>query len=193
MKKLFWLLACSSLALAAGRYSQKFHYDLTGDGRPEMVRLQTFDSHGATYAQLVVQGPAGKNLWVGPRKRDSPLVFGGDFDLGEICAVGDLFGDGKAELLGTYQKSDVSPTRYRVLRWEGNQFVHLRSGSLIPAPQKPATFVWGKDPGASCWIDSVDKALPAGRFEVQIMDMSQLPNPTSRATGHFEATGFVRE
>lgn len=135
--------------------------DLNGDGQPEVVAIRPFVQDGVELGQLVVRNQQGDILWAGPAHSANPSspqepeIFLGEYDLGDLEAVGDFFGNGKVMLLGTYQKSDVRPTRFRMFEWDGTAFVHRRSGSLLPAPQRPATFVWSEDPGAGAWIESV--------------------------------------
>lgn len=134
--------------------------DLDGDGQLEVVAVRPFVQEGVELGQLVVLNQAGETLWAGPSSSATPSspqepeIFLGEFDLGDLEAVGDFFGDGKIMLLGTYQKSDVRPTRFRLFEWDGKAFVHRRSGSLLPAPQRPATFIWKDDPGAGAWVES---------------------------------------
>ena len=152
------LLGLFSLPLWA-KPGWKFTLDLNGDGRAEKVGLRPFKSGDTTFQQLVVCDSAGRMLFEGPKTvtnnayADHPLVFGGEFDLGELEVIGDLDGDGKVELIGTDQKSDVSPTGFRLLRWQNRAFRCVKRGCLVPAPQRPATFVWSQDRGAVSWID----------------------------------------
>lgn len=170
-------LLLAAPATAGGELTHKFPVDLDRDGRTEIVALKPFVQEGVRLGQLVVLDAAGRTLWAGPRKSatpvspSEPLVFGGEFDLGDIDLVADVDGDGAVELLGTYQKSDVSPTRFRMLRWKGGKFVHVKSGRLVQAPQRPGTFVWAASPEASVWIDAFTGLGPDGLLKVRILDL----------------------
>ena len=151
--------------------------DLNGDGKVEIVAIRPFVQDGVELGQLVVRDEAGKTIWEGPSHSASPSsprepdIFLGEFDLGDLEAVGDFNGDGKIELMGTYQKSDLRPTRFRLFEWDGKAFVHRRSGSLLPAPQRPATFVWAENPGATSWIESFH-GFDQGCFQATLNDLS---------------------
>lgn len=151
--------------------------DLDGDGKVEVVAIRPFVQDGVELGQLVVRDEAGKTIWEGPSHSASPSypqepdIFLGEFDLGDLEAVGDFNGDGKIELMGTYQKSDVRPTRFRLFELDGKAFVHRRSGSLLPAPQRPATFVWAENAGAKSWIESFH-GFDQGRFQATLNDLS---------------------
>lgn len=153
MKRLLLGLLVLALPVGARQLMSPLNIDLDGDGRVETVGLKTYDVKGVRYGQLVVMNSDGPPRWEAPNA--DPFIFLGEFDLGELEAVGDFDGDGKIELLGTYQKSDVSPTKFRLFRWDGKKFVHLKSGYLTQAPQKPATFVWSDDAASPRYIESL--------------------------------------
>lgn len=153
MRRLLVLALLLWLPASARQLLSPLTIDLDGDGRTETVGLRAYEKDGVRYGQLVVLGADGPPRWEAPKA--DPYIFLGEFDLGELSSVGDFDGDGKIELLGTYQKSDVSPTKFRLFRWDGKKFVHLKSGYLTQAPQKPATFVWSDDAGAARYVDSL--------------------------------------
>lgn len=171
------LLVLTGPALAGGELTQKFQVDLNRDGRKETVALKAFTQDGVQLGQLVVLSDKGKVLWAGPKKSarpwspTEPLVFGGEFDLGEIEVVGDLDQDGAIELLGTYQKSDLSPTRFRLLRWKDGKFVHVRSNRLVQAPQRPGTWIWEDRPESEVWVDRILALEKGGLLKVRILDV----------------------
>ncbi|MBI3927208.1 MAG: hypothetical protein HY319_16850 [Armatimonadetes bacterium] len=171
-------------------------YDLNGDGKPETIGLRKFQQGGVTLGQLVVLDHRAKVLWEGPRRSaeptypPEPCVFLGDFDRGVPEAVGDFDGDGKVELIGSWQKSDVSPTRFRLLRWNGKAFVHVKNGNLVPAPQRPATFVWTDRPQAEVWLDEFVGRSTDGLWKVKITDLSGKAYPAETVVRP-TADGFV--
>ena len=181
------LLLAMSLALLGPAQAQRpdlitpLAFDLDGDGKMEVVAIRPFVQDGVELGQLVVSDESGKTIWEGPTHSASPSypqepeIFLGEFDLGDLEAIGDFNGDGKVDLMGTYQKSDVRPTRFRLFEWEGKAFVHRRSGSLLPAPQRPATFLWADNPGAASWIESFH-GFAEGRF---LATLNDLPAGTS--------------
>jgi hypothetical protein len=134
--------------------------DIDGDGVMETVGLRPFLQDGVELGQLILFDQEGRILWAGPSQSASPLsppepeIFLGEYDLGDLEAAGDFAGNGRVRLLGTYQKSDAGPTRFRLFEWTGQTFAHLRSGWLVPAAQRPATFVWSDEPDDQVWIES---------------------------------------
>jgi hypothetical protein len=179
------LLFLSVLVLIAPAWAQRpsvltpLSCDLDGDGIAETIALRPFLQQGVELGQLIVMDAQGKIVWSGatesanPQNPQEPDIFLGEFDLGDLEAVGDFAGNGRIRLLGTYQKSDVRPTRFRLFEWNGQGFVHLRSGSLLPAPQRPATFVW-KDavPEAQVWIESFLGVAEDGRLPAIVTDLT---------------------
>ena len=174
-------LALLSVAPSPARADLAFkaQVDLNRDGVLETVTLKPFTQEGIRLDQLVVLDRKGRVLWAGPRHSavpqgpSEPMVFGGEFDLGEVDLVGDVDGDGKVEVLGTYQQSDVRPPRFRLLRWTGDRFVHVRSGCLVPANQRPGTFVWKEhDYEASSWVQHFQAVQPGGTVQVKVQDLS---------------------
>lgn len=195
VKQLLCWLTLTSLAQAAPGYHQKIPVDLNGDGRPEQVALRRYQLGHVPMAQLVVLNAAGQTLWSAPRVKDayadSPWAFLGEFDLGDISWVDDYDGNGQVDLCATCQKSDMSPTRFKLFHWDGKRFVYDRTVMLVNLPQKPATFGWKPyDPGAPAWVNSLKK-LPRGGFEG---DLFQPPQAGQRLRLHYEpGEGFIRD
>lgn len=193
MKKFLLCFLLSGFAVAAPTYHQTVRADLNGDRKPELVALRPYNLGDVRMGQLLVFDSAGRQIWAAPRVKDpfedSPWAFLGEFDLGDICWVDDFDKDGDVDMLATYQKSDVSPTRYKVFHWDGKRFVFDRKGALLPQPQKPATFSWGESEGGETgWIDSLRRTGP-GRFKGTYM------SPDGKTTVHqlryVHGEGFV--
>lgn len=142
--------------------------DVDGDGTVERVALRRFEKDGVEYGQLVLTDAAGKVVWEAST-RAPEFLFLGEFDKGTLEAA--YRQDGSAMLLASYQKSDVSPTRFRQFMWHGHGFVHLRDGHLLPAPQRPATFIWSQNPAASRWLEEFNGTDGHGRLRARITDL----------------------
>ncbi len=142
--------------------------DLDGDGVKEVVGLRKFERDGVEYGQLVVADQKGRILWEASTKAPE-FLFLGEFDKGTLEAA--YRQDESAFLIASYQKSDVSPTRFRQFMWHDRGFVHLRNGSLLPAPQRPATFIWKEDPGASRWLEEFKGSNAKGHLRAEITDL----------------------
>lgn len=170
------LLLSLSLAGQAQEGITPLSYDLDQDGQPETITLRHFEQEGVPLGQLVVLDAAGKVRYQGASRSSDPEwpqekdIFLGQYDRGTLEVVGELYGDGRVYLLGSYQKSDVSPTRYRLFVWNGNAFQHVRDGRLTGAPQRPATFVWSDDPAAERWVDRFD-GWDQGLFQATVTDL----------------------
>ena len=190
------LIACMLLCGIGGadeRFRTKLAVDLNGDGRPDTIRLITYKANDVTLGQLVVEDAGGKLLWKGPRFSDAyasdPYRFLGEFDRGDLEFAGDLDGDGRVELVATYQKSDVRPTEFRMFRWNGKRFVFEQRGMLVPQPQKPATFNFSKaDPARTYWVDEIRKA--GGHYRLKIMDLRTQKSSTETANW-VKGQGFI--
>lgn len=194
MRKLLCLLLLTSAALGTTSYRQKIAVDLNGDGKKEWVVLKPYPVGETTRGQLLVLDSSGKILWTGPRIKDafsnSPWAFLGEFDLGEICWVDDYDGDGRVDLCATYQKSDVRPTHFRLFHWNGKGFVFDKSGMLVPAPQKPATFEWRTySPEVTTWVESLVCTGP-GRYRAEISSPPESPETVKFR--YQPGEGFVR-
>ena len=194
MRKYLWLLLLTPLAWATTSYRQKIAVDLNGDGRKEIVVLKPYNLGEETKGQLMVLDAGGKILWTGPRIKDShsvsPWAFLGEFDLGDISWIDDYDGDGQIDLCATYQKSDVRPTQFRLFHWNGKAFVYDKSGMLVQAPQKPATYEWKPfSPDASSWLESMTCSSP-GNYRGEL---SNPPNPPEQVKLRYQpGEGFVR-
>lgn len=134
----------------------------------ERVGLRKFQEDGVTYGQLVMTDGRGDVLWEGSRKV-SEFRFLGEFDKGTLEVAYSV--NGSTFLIASYQKSDVRPTKFRQFMWHDHRFVHLRDGNLLPAPQRPATFVWMDNPGASRWLEEFRGTGGGGALKVQVMEI----------------------
>lgn len=193
MKHLVLALALCTVAVAAPTYHQVVRADLNGDRRPEQIALVPYKLGETRMGQLLVLDAQGRRLWAAPRVKDpfedSPWAFLGEFDLGDICWVDDFDADGDVDLLATLQKSDVSPTRYKLFHWDGKKFVYDRKGALLPQPQKPATYSWGESTGGEAeWVDSLRRTGP-GRFKGTVMSMEG--KTTVQQLRYLPGEGFV--
>lgn len=193
MKKLLFLLMLSSISWAQNTYHQKLYVDLNKDGQKELIVLKPYLVEGVTLGQLQVLSYTGKVIWSGPRVQkpysNSPWSFLGDFDMGDISWIGDYDNDGVIDLCATYQKSDVRPTHFRLFHWNGQKFVFDRSAMLVPAPQKPATYVWKTySPDATLWVETMKLSTP-GTYQLQVFNP---PNePYAMQVRYRQGEGFV--
>lgn len=167
--KMWMLLALLTLQPLWAEELVSAHWlDVDGDGVYERVGLRPFERDGVRYGQLVVTDGRGDIVWEGP-KDVSEFLFLGEFDKGTLEAAYRY--QGSAFLIGSYQKSDVRPTDFRQFMWHDHRFVHLRDGNLLPAPQRPATFVWAKNPRAERWLEEFQGADKEGRLKAGIQDL----------------------
>lgn len=169
MAKVWLVMALAWSPLGALPLTSEQTIDLDGDGTLERVGLVEFGEQGVTYGQLTVTDWNGEVLWQAPRNAED-FVFLGEFDRGLVEAV--YRDGGQVYLLGSYQKSDVRPTRFRLFLWNGSGFDHLRSGSLLPQEQRPGTFGWN-ELGASVWIESFDGSTEDGILRARVTNLME--------------------
>ncbi len=160
---LFGALLIGAVWAADGEVVQTLKVDLNGDGKSESVVLKQIGEQ----ARLVVLDSQGRTMWEAPRSE--LFLFGGPLDGGDLQAAGDLDGDKAIDLLGTYQKSDVSPTRFRWFRWTGSELELVSQGYLCPLNQRPGTFKLSENQGAPYWVERV-LAIEPGRMQVELFD-----------------------
>lgn len=149
--------------------------DLNGDGVPEQISRRKLgaDSQIGTFYQLLAKDAQGTVLWKSPEVHDTehPLAFG-EWDLGismpQLAA--DVDRDGKVELLVPAPQSDVSPTTFRLFRWNGSAFVPLQSKALTGKAQKGAVFRWTDNPAlSSYWVEKWMGVSAEGGWVVKLV------------------------
>lgn len=161
MKKLGWVFLGIALAVQAwaqdrpprkGETYQVQRIDLNGDGQPEKVGLKCVEvSDSGWYSRLTVWNSAGRVLWQSMPAKVGVWAFGGwDWGISDLQLVADVDGDGTVEALVPDPVSDVSPTTFRLFRWTGKAFQHIKSGSLIAVAQDE--FQWSAKAQGSRWI-----------------------------------------
>ena len=158
-KSLIPILLFSWLCLAGGaqtlpqegRVFESKSYDLNGDGKNEKIVLVAYKVHleeESFWGRLKVLDSAGKVLWAAPAASDTGEAFAfgmWPFGASGLHWLGDIDGDGKAELLSPAPVSDVRPPTYRRFRWTGKAFQVLSPKMLLGSPSGSGHFFW-KDP-----------------------------------------------
>ena len=151
-----------------GEVYQSVKYDLNQDGKTETIGLAAYNINADAqmfWGRLQVTDSAGKIIWQGPQvtKNEQPFSFG-EFPYGVsgLEWVGDIDGDGKAELISPAPVSDVRPPTYRRYRWTGKIFEALSSKMLLESPAGSGKFLW-RDPfewdgGPLTWVSSMSGA-----------------------------------
>lgn len=105
----------------------------------------------------------GQPLWSSPALEDNhhPFAFGAWFDgIGLPEWFSDVDGDGQPELLAPVLKADLSPTIFRLFRWDGNQLRHIRNASLLWDGGE--SLRWAPPGGLEVgmgWLDYFDKGV----------------------------------
>jgi len=191
MNKLLFIMF--SLLYSAAFGGNYLSADLDRDGRMERVVWKPYTQKAeGTYYRLEVRDDDGSLLWRGPKTKnvESPYCVAKlDFGVALPQILEDIDGDGRYELLIPEVQSDVSPTRFHRLQWEGGRFVPMSSAYLIffrgthndrvqwmsRAPQ-PYGF----------WVSSLSPA-PRGTARAHIIGYSRKDPSVPR-----EGTGIVR-
>jgi hypothetical protein len=116
-----------------------------------------------SYAQVTIS-QNGSVLWSSPKVEfhDHDFAFGTWYDgNGLPFLFDDIDGDGQPELLATVPKGDLTPTVFRVFRWDGQTLSLLRKSSLLR--DHNGDFVWTEvdpqDESQLIWIDYFEDGL----------------------------------
>lgn len=124
-----------------------------------LVEVEELES----YAQVSILKD-GVTLWASPRvaTNDLELSFGTWADgNGLPILFDDIDSDGQVELIAMVPKADMTPTRYRLFRWDGQRPVLLRTASLVR--DENAAFRWTEvdpeDESPMIWIDYFESGL----------------------------------
>lgn len=146
-----------------GQLFNEHYVDLDGDGVPEKIALS---SYNLQYYEKEIQGYFGqlvvfksvKNkyvaVWQSPKlsyKQGSKMpsnkyrFYFGDVGMEPLEVVGDIFGDGKIEILSPAMQSDVRPAQYRMYVWDGKKFEYAKEGYLLADSIKIGKFEWKND------------------------------------------------
>lgn len=135
----------------AGQSYQLQTYDLDRNGKPEKIVLVAYKvnpDEGSYWGRLKVLDSAGQVLWAAPTATavEQPYAFGNwSYGSSGLEWLGDIDGDGKADLLSPAPVSDVRPTTYRRFRWTGKLFQALSPKMLLAPMGASGNFAW-RDP-----------------------------------------------
>lgn len=118
-----------------------------------------------SYAQLSLIDD-GTIVWSSPKvdRNDHELAFGTWYEgNGLPLSFDDIDGDGFPELLAPVPKADLTPTEFRVFRWDGHQLQLVRKAALVRSDEDSDGFSWTEvDPeefGPLVWIDDLEGAI----------------------------------
>ncbi len=146
-----------------------FTADLDGDGRASTLKMVCRPWWGCSNHSVAVFGPDNALRYQGPDHGPSPLIFC-LCDAGAYWpeVLGDIDGDGKAELIAEHSPSDVSLSTHTILRWNGRGFTPLRQDvALIEDKASPGFFAYtprsaeaARDEREPRWIMSVSGLDP---------------------------------
>lgn len=134
-----------------GDHYQIHQVDLNGDGKPEKVGLNCVEiTDNGWYSRLVVWRD-GRAVWQSMPAKVGVWAFGGwDWGISDLQWVADVDGDGAVEAIVPEPVSDVSPVSFRVFRWDGQGFRHLKTATLLRVG--PNDFAWSGQNRGDCWI-----------------------------------------
>lgn len=153
--------------------------DLNGDGLPEQVTRRKLgaDDQLGTFYQVVVKDAQGAMLWKSPEVLavDHPLAFGEwDFGISLPQFAADVDRDGQVELIVPAPQSDVSPTTFRMFRWNGSAFAPWQVKSLTGKAQTGAVFRWTDRPSlSSYWVEKWIGTSAEGGWVVKLVTMPE--------------------
>lgn len=183
-------------------------YDLDGDKTDEKVILKAYclekyENEIMSFAgQLIVmkkEGESYKTIWEGPKIDKEKLydeqkfrfIFG-QGGMEEIELFGEVYGDKTARLISPSQKSDVSPSLYRVYAWKGDKFEFEKSGYLFDSPDGPGVFKWSDNrDGKGLWVLYFEKMTGTGAVEARICRYDEKEGGASgKALLKYNGNGF---
>lgn len=132
----------------SGSFDGKLYGDIDGDGKDEIVGWKKFATTDlGDYYQLLVVDDDGALLWKGPKEKSesNPYIFSSlDIGVSLPALLFDVDNDGYVELLAPQLQSDVSPTYFKKLRWNGTSFEPLLSNALMLSSSDSDRFIWKK-------------------------------------------------
>jgi hypothetical protein len=169
---------------------------------PETVSLVIAKeiADGDLLARLVLEGANGRVIWRSPlaaRMGDPGAYVIGNMGVAVLQVAGDFDGDGRREVVVEEPRSDVSPPRFRILRWNGSELTQVRSRRLIEAGN--SRFVWTNEWDylrEGRWIEAFKRILSPGRCEVVIFSYRGPPSYEQQASlriARATAKGFILE
>ena len=131
--------------------------DLDGNGDFEKVGLHCVEvTDKGWYSRLTVWSSDGRQLWQSLPAKVGLWAFGGwDWGISDLQWVGDIDGDGAVEALASEPVSDVSPVPFRIFRWNGRAFQHLRTAALLS--KGTDRFEWSQKSSGTTWIGAFKK------------------------------------
>lgn len=153
--------------------------DLNGDGAPEQISRRKLgaDDQLGTFYQILVKDAQGTVLWKSPEvlNVEHPLAFGEwDFGISLPQFAADVDRDGQVELIVPAPQSDVSPTTFRLFRWNGSAFAPLQVKALTGKAQKGAVFRWTDKPSlSSYWVEKWIGVSAEGGWVVKLVTMPE--------------------
>ncbi len=149
-----------------GQVYQELTGDLDRDGQIKRVALIPFlldKDKDACFMQLVVSDSNGKVLWRSPRLTDETYrKTWGCYAWGQdaLMILQDLDNDGHPELISTCPRSDVSPQKYKVWKWDGDKFIYQFTAALLEVEPESGVFKWDTQfwdgHEKTCWIDRLE-------------------------------------
>jgi hypothetical protein len=118
-----------------------------------LVEVEELESYAQ--GRILQNGTA---RWSSPRveTNDGDLSFGTWADGNGLPVLfDDIDGDGQVEMVAMVPKADMTPTRYRIFRWDGHSLMLLRRASLVR--QEGGEFRWTEvdpeDESPKIWVD----------------------------------------
>ncbi|MCP4185458.1 MAG: hypothetical protein GY761_19465 [Hyphomicrobiales bacterium] len=157
------------------RAKENYPVDLDGNGTIEEVLLvPSGRTELGNYYSLAVLDENAGIIWAGPSElnENNPLVFGEwHFGISMPEIISDIDLDGAVELVAPAPQSDVSPTFFRVLRWNNNAFSWVRNSMLLETPPGSGIFPWSTgEQYEGTWVSGFQAVRKPGEITVNITD-----------------------
>jgi hypothetical protein len=127
---------CKKLTYAdIADFKKAFSINLDSDNQKEVVGVKKIlQNNSDNLYSLIVVDDDGCILWQSSENIDenNKFIFGEwDYGISLPQFVGDIDGDNKIELIAPAPMSDLSPTYFKIYKWENNKFKYIDSKILV--------------------------------------------------------------
>ncbi|HNV70977.1 MAG TPA: hypothetical protein PKO06_14845, partial [Candidatus Ozemobacteraceae bacterium] len=141
------------------------------------------------------KGSEWEAVWT-DEKNENPFYIG-HAGVESLQVVQDIDVDGKVEILSACAQSDVSPTLFRLFRWDGSKFDLVKKALITADKEDPTEFVWtdskGDNSQVKCWILYFDETESGSGLKAFVTSTFNDKYKSGQALVRHSPKGFVVE